>query len=164
MQNGKRRAKKSRSLRSGFDINAKIDYRGVVPLLELPLDPDAPGVLVDEDDEPGVWLVLDPGCVDELELLPELRSFVDWVSGSTLASRGMVLRMALRMGAHHALDPCNGNAVARRCLGDIGAPAIDRLGFGGRSREQRERGERDLHRRHISRALPTISPASLTPK
>ena len=31
-------------------------------------------------------------------LKPELRSFVDWVSNYTLASRGMVLRMALRMG------------------------------------------------------------------
>ena len=29
---------------------------------------------------------------------PELRSFVDWVANYTLASRGMVLRMALRMG------------------------------------------------------------------
>ena len=33
-------------------------------------------------------------------LKPELRSFVDWVAGYTLASRGMVLRMALRMGEH----------------------------------------------------------------
>jgi primosomal protein N' (replication factor Y) (superfamily II helicase) len=33
-------------------------------------------------------------------LKPELRQFVDWVSGYTLASRGMVLRMALRMGEH----------------------------------------------------------------
>jgi primosomal protein N' (replication factor Y) len=31
-------------------------------------------------------------------LKPELRSFVDWVSNYTLAARGMVLRMALRMG------------------------------------------------------------------
>src|SRR3954462_14216560 len=30
----------------------------------------------------------------------ELRSFVDWVSNYTLASRGMVLRMTLRMGEH----------------------------------------------------------------
>jgi len=40
---------------------------------------------------------------DKLDLSPlkaELRSFVDWVSGYTLASRGMVLRMALRMGEH----------------------------------------------------------------
>ena len=33
-------------------------------------------------------------------LKPELRQFVDWVSGYTLAPRGMVLRMALRMGEH----------------------------------------------------------------
>jgi primosomal protein N' (replication factor Y) len=33
-------------------------------------------------------------------LQPELRRFVDWVSGYTLAPRGMVLRMALRMGEH----------------------------------------------------------------
>jgi primosomal protein N' (replication factor Y) (superfamily II helicase) len=33
-------------------------------------------------------------------LLPELRKFVDWVSGYTLSPRGMVARMALRMGEH----------------------------------------------------------------
>ncbi|HEY2185499.1 MAG TPA: primosomal protein N', partial [Xanthobacteraceae bacterium] len=33
-------------------------------------------------------------------LKPELRHFVDWVAGYTLAPRGMVLRMALRMGEH----------------------------------------------------------------
>ncbi|HEY4921939.1 MAG TPA: primosomal protein N', partial [Xanthobacteraceae bacterium] len=33
-------------------------------------------------------------------LRPELRQFVDWVAGYTLSSRGMVLRMALRMGEH----------------------------------------------------------------
>ena len=33
-------------------------------------------------------------------LKPELRKFVDWVADYTLASRGMVLRMALRMGEH----------------------------------------------------------------
>jgi len=33
-------------------------------------------------------------------LKPELRHFLDWVSGYTLAPRGMVLRMALRMGSH----------------------------------------------------------------
>jgi primosomal protein N' (replication factor Y) (superfamily II helicase) len=31
-------------------------------------------------------------------LKPELRKFVDWVSGYTLSARGMVLRMCLRMG------------------------------------------------------------------
>ncbi len=33
-------------------------------------------------------------------LQPELRKFVDWVSAYTLSSRGMVARMALRMGEH----------------------------------------------------------------
>ncbi len=31
---------------------------------------------------------------------PELRSFVDWVANYTVSSRGMVLRMCLRMGEH----------------------------------------------------------------
>ena len=38
--------------------------------------------------------------LDVPPLKPELRKFVDWVSDYTLASRGMVLRMTLRMGAH----------------------------------------------------------------
>jgi primosomal protein N' (replication factor Y) len=38
------------------------------------------------------------GKLDVLPLKPELRQFVDWVSSYTLSSRGMVLRMALRMG------------------------------------------------------------------
>jgi primosomal protein N' (replication factor Y) len=38
--------------------------------------------------------------LDYPPLKPELRKFVDWVSDYTLSSRGMVLRMCLRMGAH----------------------------------------------------------------
>ncbi len=38
--------------------------------------------------------------LDVPPLKSELRSFVDWVAGYTLASRGMVLRMSLRMGEH----------------------------------------------------------------
>jgi primosomal protein N' (replication factor Y) len=38
--------------------------------------------------------------IDVPPLKSELRSFVDWVAGYTLASRGMVLRMSLRMGEH----------------------------------------------------------------
>jgi len=38
--------------------------------------------------------------LDVPPLKTELRQFVDWVSGYTLASRGTVLRMALRMGQH----------------------------------------------------------------
>ena len=36
--------------------------------------------------------------LDYPPLKPELRGFVDWVSGYTLSPRGMVLRMCLRMG------------------------------------------------------------------
>src|SRR4051812_17581084 len=36
--------------------------------------------------------------LDYPPLKPELRTFVDWVSDYTLSSRGMVLRMCLRMG------------------------------------------------------------------
>jgi primosomal protein N' (replication factor Y) (superfamily II helicase) len=38
------------------------------------------------------------GQLDYPPLKPELRQFVEWVAHYTLASRGMVLRMALRMG------------------------------------------------------------------
>ena len=40
------------------------------------------------------------GKLDLPPLRPELRRFVDWVAGYTLSPRGMVLRMALRMGEH----------------------------------------------------------------
>ncbi len=49
--------------------------------------------------------------LDVPPLKPELRQFVDWVSGYTLASRGMVLRMALRMGEH--LGPARERAGVR---------------------------------------------------
>ena len=38
--------------------------------------------------------------LDAPALKPELRSFVDWVANYTVSSRGMVLRMCLRMGEH----------------------------------------------------------------
>src|SRR5262249_42231184 len=38
--------------------------------------------------------------LDVPPLRSELRKFVDWVSAYTLSSRGMVARMALRMGEH----------------------------------------------------------------
>src|SRR5271165_5267756 len=38
--------------------------------------------------------------LDAPPLKPELRSFVDWVANYTVSSRGMVLRMCLRMGEH----------------------------------------------------------------
>src|SRR3569623_138653 len=40
------------------------------------------------------------GKLDVPPLREELRRFVDWVSSYTLASRGMVMRMTLRMGEH----------------------------------------------------------------
>ena len=40
------------------------------------------------------------GKHDVPPLKSELRTFIDWVAGYTLSSRGMVLRMALRMGEH----------------------------------------------------------------
>jgi primosomal protein N' (replication factor Y) (superfamily II helicase) len=40
------------------------------------------------------------GKLDLPPLKPELRKFIDWVAGYTLGARGMVLRMALRMGEH----------------------------------------------------------------
>ena len=40
------------------------------------------------------------GKLDLPPLTAELRGFIDWVSDYTLAPRGMVLRMALRMGEH----------------------------------------------------------------
>ena len=40
------------------------------------------------------------GKLDVPPLKSELRTFVDWVADYTLAPRGMVLRMALRMGEH----------------------------------------------------------------
>ena len=38
--------------------------------------------------------------LDVPPLRPELRSFVEWVANYTVSSRGMVLRMCLRMGEH----------------------------------------------------------------
>src|SRR6185437_3518672 len=40
------------------------------------------------------------GKLEVPPLKPELRKFVDWVADYTLSPRGMVLRMALRMGEH----------------------------------------------------------------
>src|SRR5665647_91040 len=40
------------------------------------------------------------GKLDVPPLKSELRQFIDWMAGYTLAARGTVLRMALRMGEH----------------------------------------------------------------
>ena len=58
--------------------------------------------------------------LDVPPLKPELRQFVDWVSSYTLASRGMVLRMALRMGEH--LGPGRERVGVRRA-----GPAPERM-------------------------------------
>jgi primosomal protein N' (replication factor Y) (superfamily II helicase) len=53
---------------------------------------------------------------ERLDLPPlaaELRRFVDWVADYTLAPRGMVLRMALRMGEH--LPPARARFGVRLC-------------------------------------------------
>jgi primosomal protein N' (replication factor Y) len=57
--------------------------------------------------------------VEKLDVPPlkaELRKFVDWVSGYTLTPRGMVLRMAMRMGEH--LGPARERVGVRL----VGAP------------------------------------------
>src|SRR6476660_1778890 len=58
--------------------------------------------------------------LDVPPLKAELRQFVDWVSNYTLASRGMVLRMALRMGEH--LGPGRERVGVR-----LGGPAPERM-------------------------------------
>jgi primosomal protein N' (replication factor Y) len=74
-------------------------------LVTVPLGPRAAtGVVWADHVEVRVGLHNRVRDVEErLDLPPltaELRSFVDWVAGYTLAPRGMVLRMALRMGEH----------------------------------------------------------------
>jgi len=72
-------------------------------VVSVPLGPrEALGVVWDCD------VALNPGLHNRLKdveakldlppLKPELRKFIDWVSNYTLSPRGMVLRMALRMG------------------------------------------------------------------
>ncbi len=74
-------------------------------LVSVPLgNREATGVVWAENVEvrPGLHNRL-KDVVEKLDLpplKPELRQFVDWVAGYTLSSRGMVLRMALRMGEH----------------------------------------------------------------
>jgi len=58
--------------------------------------------------------------LDVPPLRAELRQLVDWVSNYTLASRGMVLRMALRMGEH--LGPGRERAGVR-----LAGPAPQRM-------------------------------------
>ena len=74
-------------------------------VVTVPLGPrECTGVVWDEDVTP------DPRLSNRLKyvaerldvppLKPAMRKFVDWVADYTVSSRGMVLRMALRMGEH----------------------------------------------------------------
>lgn len=83
---------------SGMDVAAG-------DVVAVPLGPrEAMGVVWADNPQPNPRL--DNRLKDISELLevpplkPELRNFIDWVSNYTLSSRGMVLRMALRMGEH----------------------------------------------------------------
>jgi primosomal protein N' (replication factor Y) len=71
----------------------------------VPLGPrEVIGVVWAENPDPDPRLhnrLKDVGAkLDVPPLKPELRSLVDWVANYTLSSRGMVLRMTLRMGEH----------------------------------------------------------------
>ncbi len=63
------------------------DTLGVVWTKDPVIDPRLDNRLKDVDEK-----------LDYPPLTPELRKFVDWVADYTLSSRGMVLRMCLRMG------------------------------------------------------------------
>src|SRR5215469_10469730 len=65
---------------------------------------DATAVVWAENPKPNPrldnWLKDIEEKVDAPPLRAELRRFVEWVANYTLSSRGMVLRMCLRMGEH----------------------------------------------------------------
>ena len=87
-----------------YRVPAGLDLRPG-DLVSVPLGPrDATGVVWADNVEvrPGMHNRL-KDVAEKLDVPPlkaELRKFIDWVSTYTLASRGMVLRMALRMGEH----------------------------------------------------------------
>src|ERR1700752_91363 len=93
-------------------LDRAYSYR-VPPALELapgdivtvPLGPrETTGVGWAENPNPNPRLDNRPkdveGKLDYPPLKPELRRFVEWIANHTLSSRGMVLRMCLRMGEH----------------------------------------------------------------
>jgi len=74
-------------------------------IIAVPLGPrETIGVVWAENDNPNPRLdnrLKDiEGKLDFPPLKPELRRLVEWVANYTLSSRGMVLRMCLRMGEH----------------------------------------------------------------
>jgi primosomal protein N' (replication factor Y) len=87
-------------------------------LVRVPLGPrEATGVVWAENPNPNPRLhnrLKD--IADKLDVPPltaELRGFVDWLASYTLAARGMVLRMCLRMGEH--LGPARERVGVRLC-------------------------------------------------
>ena len=80
--------------------------------------------------------------LDVPPLKPELRKFVDWVADYTLAPRGMVLRMTLRMGEH--LGP---GARARRRAARRAAAGSHDAGAGARAVRVRRRHDARQRRR-----------------
>ncbi len=108
----------------------------------VPLGPrEATAVVWAENPKPDIRLDNRLKDVEEkLELpplRPELRSFVDWVANYTVSSRGMVLRMCLRMGEHLgaerervgvrlAGDPPQRMTTARRRLLELLADGMTR--------------------------------------
>src|SRR6201997_3811024 len=74
-------------------------------IVTVPLGPrETTGVVWAENANPNPRLDNRPKDVEEKlaypPLKPELRRFVEWIANYTLSSRGMVLRMCLRMGEH----------------------------------------------------------------
>ena len=101
---------------------------------------------------------------EKLDLPPlkdELRGFVDWVANYTLTSRGMVLRMCLRMGEHLGAErervgvrlagaaPQRMTAARERVLELLADGMVRGKSRGGaRSRRLRRRGRRPDRRGH----------------
>ena len=81
-------------------------------------------------------------------LRPELRSFVDWVANYTVSSRGMVLRMCLRMGEHLGAERervgvrLAGAAAATHDTGAAARAGALRRRHGARQKRRRARGRR----------------------
>ena len=95
------------------------------------------------------------GKHDVPPLKPELRQFVDWVAGYTLSPRGMVLRMALRMGEH--LGP------ARERVGvHLAGPAPTRMTAARAKVLSLVRRRHDVWPRAMRRARPASASASST--
>lgn len=71
---------------------------------------------------------------------------------------------AAALSLNHPFDPGRGHPEPRRGHFDIGPPALKPIRVSRWSEAERQRSEREPQRAHISRALPTTSPASVGPK